>query len=398
MRFVRFLAAFLGALALLTITGGVLAIATDFPAGGRGPGSLPSVEPTSASVASSAPTAFPTPSGSSGTAADSATLVESQVTPEGNGGFVAPDIQLKQPHLELPTGPLFMVEGTYTEGHTFGNVDVRFRPGAFSPEHAAEIAQLTVEALAEANQKLGTNWNEQVTILLAEQLFAEDCLGCQGFTESDFRWIFLLDDGSVVTDELEALLVHEVTHLIAGNEIHLPLEIFYVEGLAMWVMSEDIVNADYISPLQSTVWAYEAGVLPALQTLTEDDFAGRMRKRLYYDASGAFAAFIIERYGWESFLRLYRQDSLDAVLGKPIEQVEGEWHAYLDQFTGETVNGVGGAEWWAAAQAVIDGFVRFYESPDAVTSDQYRQLTLARLALNRAHVDDALRYLQESGV
>jgi hypothetical protein len=166
----------------------------------------------------------------------------------------------------------------------------------------------------------------------------------------------------------------------------------------MWVMSEDIVNAGYISPLQSTVWAYEAGVLPALQTLTEDDFAGRMRKRLYYDASGAFAAFVFERYGWESFLRLYRQESLDVVLGKPIEQVEDEWHAYLDEFRGVTVNGVGGAEWWAAAQAVIDGFVRFYESPDAVTSDQYRLLTYARLALNRAHVDDALRYLQESGV
>jgi hypothetical protein len=398
---VRFLAAFLGALALLTLTGGVLAIATDFPSGGRGSESSPTALPATAWEQSSAPTATPTQLPIAVTAPESPTLSEADVTAAPNdepGGFVEPAIELKQPALELPTGPLFMVEGTYTEAHTFGSITVRFRPGAHSPEHAGAVAQMTVEALAEANGKLGTSWNEPLTVFLAEQLFADDCLGCQGFTESDFRWIFMLDDGSVVPDEFEALLVHEVTHLIAGNEIHLPLDIFYVEGLAMWVMTDDIVNGGYISPLQSTVWAREAGVLPPLQTLMADDFAGRMRKRLYYDASGAFAFFAIERYGWQSYLRLYRQESLDAVLGKSVEEVEAEWLAYLDEFAGQSVNGVGPAEWWSAAQSVIDGFVRFYENPETVTSDQYRQLTYARLALNRAQPADALMYLQASGV
>lgn len=397
MRLVRFVAAFLGALALLTITGGVLAIAMDFPSGDRPSRTTSTATPTSLAMASPQATASPTSAGTSNPA-DNPTVPTTEVTPAAGGQFVEPEITLKQPQLEVPTGPLFMVEGTYTETHTFGNVHVRFRPGAYTPEHAADVAQMTVKALAEANQKLGTNWNDQLTVFLADQLFAEDCLGCQGFTESDFRWIFMLDDGSVVADEFEALLVHEMTHLIAGNEIHLPLDIFYVEGLATWVMTDDTVNAGYVSPLQSTVWAYEAGVLPPLQTILDDDFSGRMRKRLYYDAAAAFTFFIIERYGWEPFVRLYQQQSLEAVLGKTVEQIEGEWHAYLNERAGQTVNGVGAAEWWNAAVAVIDGFTRFYENPAALSADQYRLLTFSRLALNRAQVADALRYLQESGV
>jgi hypothetical protein len=386
------------ALALLVIAGGALAIANDFPGGSGARGSIPTSSPAPTSDTT---TAQAEQSDTAQAQAEDTGSTATQEPASPGGGTPTPvvsDVQVGQPALELATFPLASVEATYTESHQFGSITVRFRPGAYSADYAAEIARLTEEALAEANAKLQEQWTGDLTVFLADQLFAADCLGCQGFTESDFRWVFMLDDGSVVPDEFEALLVHEVTHLIAGNTIHLPFDTFYVEGLATWVMTDDFLKHGYVTPLQSTAWVYEAGALPPLQQIMDDDFAGRMRKRVYYDAAAAFTFFVIDTYGWDAYVSLYRQNSLDAVLGKPLAEVETEWHLYLDPFRSETINGVGAPEWWDAATQVIDAYGRFYLDPGAFTSDQYRLLTLSRLALNRADAGNALQFLGQSGI
>ncbi len=396
----KVLGCILGVLALVTIVGGVLALATGFPS------SNDSQSPTMAAD-SSASTLTPvndpraTTEEVSGGTPGNATSTAGTASVVSQGPTATPFISrvdVGQPALELATFPLASVEATYTESHQFGRVTVRFRPGAYSAEYAAEIASQTDAAIAEANAKLQQQWTGDLTVFLADQLFAEDCLGCQGFTESDFRWIFMLDDGSVVPEEFHALLVHECTHLIAGNTIHLPFETFYVEGLATWVMTDDLMKNGYLSPLQSTAWVYEAGALPSLQEIMNDDFAGRMRKRVYYDAAASFAFFIIDTYGWDAYVSLYRQNSLEVVLGKSIAEVEVEWHGYLEPYVGQTVNGVGAVEWWDAASQVIDAFGRFYEDPSLYSADQYESLTLSRLALNRADPGNALAFLAQSGI
>lgn len=393
----------LSAVALVLIAGGAIALALGASSGDDAQTHTPTVqsiaESTSGNLESPAATTNPILA----TPDVAAETPEPQGTSDGAGSMPTPtpavtDVSVKQPSMELATFPLASVEATYTESHQFGSITVRFRPGAYSEAYAAEIALLTEESIAEANAKLQQQWSGDLTIFLADQLFAEDCLGCQGFTESDFRWIFMLDDGSVVPDEFEALLVHEVTHLISGNTIHLPFDIFYVEGLATWVMTDDLIKHGYLSPLQSTAWIYEAGALPSLKEIMDDDFAGRMRKRVYYDAAAAFAFYVIETYGWEEYLSLYRQNPIETVLGKPLAEVEAGWHQYLDQYTGVTVNGTGAVEWWNAASHVIDAYSRFYVDPSAYTADQYRLLTLSRLALNRADAGNALAFLSQSGV
>lgn len=426
----RFFGVLLGTIGLLTVLGGALAIATGFP-GGKTSTTATVVEvplgPTPTGEVADAdepPATEPTDDGSTSsdeTPADQPTDTSPEA-PTGDGGippsptpeatadtsgstqetptpplFTA-DINVQAPRMELPTQPLMSVEATYTEQHQFGKITVAYRPGAYTAEYAAEVAAMAEEARVEANSKIGTNWDHDFTVFLVDQLFAEDCVGCQGFTESDFRWIFMLDDGSLVRDEFEALLVHEMTHLIAGNEIHLPLEIIYVEGLATWVMTEDLVNAGYVSPLQSTAWVYRAGALPSLQELIDDDYAGRMRKRVYYDGAAAFAFYVIERYGFDRYVALYQQEPLETVLGKPMHEIEAEFHAYLEPHADAVINGVDGPTWWNAASQVIGAYIRFYEDPPALSADQYRLLTLARLAINRADVNSALHYLAESGV
>ena len=397
----KFLGCFLGLMALLVIAGGAIAIsmnASDSNEPETGIVATPTLgTPDPLATDTSDPENLAPPG--EGTSAEPTT---NNSTPElGNEATataIVQDVNVAAPSLEVPTFPLASVQATFTEAHEFGLVTVKFRPGAYSPEYAAHIADLTNAAIAEANAKLQTSWSEDLTIFLADQLFAEDCLGCQGFTESDFRWIFMLDDGSVTPDEFEALLVHEMTHMIAGNEIHLPLDIFYVEGLAMWVMTDDLMSYGYVPPLQTTAWVYSAGSLPSLETIVEDDFAGRMRKRIYYDAAGAFAFYVIETYGWDAYISLYRQNPIELVLGKPLPEIEAEWHAYLQPHTSATINGVGADEWWIASEQVIAAFGRFYEDPSLVSAEQYRLLTLSRLALNRADTGNALAFLEQSGV
>lgn len=388
----------LGILALLTIVGGVAAIATGFPGGDSAgePTSVPTLQ--AAAVTATAAAGPESTAGGDGVdqAESSPTPVLDSIIPTQEP--VVTNVDVGQPAFELPTFPLASVEATYTESHQFGSVTVRFRPGAYTVDYAAEIASQTEAALAEANAKIQEQWSGDLTVFLADQLFAEDCLGCQGFTESDFRWIFMLDDGSVVADEFEALLVHEATHLIAGNTIHLPFDIFYVEGLATWVMTDDLIKHEYVTPLQSTAWVYEAGALPSLQDIMNDDFAGRMRKRVYYDAAAAFAFYVIDTYGWDSYVALYQETPVDAALGKSLATVETEWHAYLEPYTANEINGVGAVEWWNAATQVIDAYGRFYVDPSAYSAEQYRSLTLSRLAINRADAGNALAFLEESGV
>lgn len=308
-----------------------------------------------------------------------------------------PPIEVGHPAFTYPLDELGNIDKWFPETYGFDNISVAWAPGAFPPERAEMIAQKTRDALAEANQKLGTDFSGPIEIYLADQLFAGDCLGCQGFTAADLDMIFILQDGSITDEQFDALLVHEMTHLIAAHHIALPHELFYAEGLAMWVMSDDITNAGGVSPVQVTAWMYRQGVLPSISELFDDDYAGRVRKRVPYDAAGAFAAFVIETYGMDAYRGLYTLDPPEMVLDKDWATLEAEWHAWLEPFADQEVNGVNGADWWAAASKVIQGYYRLYEDPTTVSPDQYRELSYARTALDMAETGLALEHLQASG-
>ena len=266
----RSIGVILGATALLVVVVGITAIVRNLPDDDQ----PATVTPADVPLPSSSGRPEPNPETVTPESGSSETPAAASMTPIASPTPAIEQVNVQQPRLELPTFPLASVEATYTEAHQFGLISVRFRPGAFSFAHAEDVARMTEEARIEANAKLGTAWSDTLTVFLADQLFAADCLGCQGFTESDFRWIFMLDDGSVVQDEFEALLVHEMTHLIAGNEIHLPFDTFYVEGLATWVMTDDLDRFGYVSPLQSTAWIFGQDALPSLEDIMSDNFAG----------------------------------------------------------------------------------------------------------------------------
>jgi hypothetical protein len=302
-----------------------------------------------------------------------------------------------------PIGPLGLVREYYSETYSYGIFTVRWRPGAFPPEHAADVARTARMALDHDNQLLGTNSNEPLQIILADSLFNQDCLGCQGFAAADLRQVFVLQDGSVAQDELLFLLTHEIGHVLAYDFIADPNSLFFAEGFASWVMKDAMVDAGYVPPQQSAAWELQVGQLPTLDELRVATYAGRVRARNEYDGAESFTQFMIETYGLDAYKAFYKAVSLDpqaapdSIVGKNWAGLEQEWHAWLAQWN-VGFNGVNAAQWWDVFRRVRAGFEQLYSDPGRVTPEQYASLAAARVAINRADLASAAASIDATGL
>ena len=302
--------------------------------------------------------------------------------------------QVAKPELVAPTGPsLTAVQEYYAESYEFTGFTVAFRPGAFTPERAAEVAAAAVVARDQVNQMLGMNDTGPVTIYLADRMFDESCVGCQGYAAADLRQIFLLQDGSVSPNELPSLLIHEIGHVLALN-IAEPEKLFFAEGLAVWISDKAITDAGYISPMQSAAWAYKAGILPTIPELLEAKYAGRVRARVEYDAAASFTKFFIENYGLDAYKDMYylvasERTGPEDLVNVTWADLETQWRAWLQPQADVEVSGIDGLEWWSVGQAVATGFGNLYDNPGPVSVEQYAALSAARLELNRGQIETA---------
>lgn len=318
------------------------------------------------------------------------------LAPTATPASVAPLPAVNAPALVSPIAPLGYVEEYYSEAYTFDGITVAWRPGAFDAAFAPTVAQMARNGLDQVSAFLNVDAAVPLTVYLADEMFDDNCRGCQGFAASDLHQIFILQDGSVALDEMQGLITHEVTHVIAGNHIALPNSLFFAEGFATYQMDADVQAAGYITSLQSAAWAYQAGVLPSLDFLRDEaTYEGRVRRRLEYDAAGSFSRFVVETYGLDAYTELYRTRVPEQTVGVDWRQLEEQWHAYLQPFAGNVVNGVDGTSWWDVAQSVAAGFGALYDDPESVSVESYAALTAARLALYRLDLPAAIRYASE---
>ncbi|MFW6074784.1 MAG: hypothetical protein ACOC9Y_04265, partial [Chloroflexota bacterium] len=249
----------IGLTAMITVSGAALALAFDFP------GARTAVEPVAEEVTNQDFADDPTATApaedsdsiATSTGSDSATapptVPDSTPTEESPEGEVVPidlpNLQVDDPEFTMYSSGHSRVVEQYSESYSFdGDITISWRPGAYPPEYAEEVAEKTRRAVEEINEKLRTGFDGPVEILLADQLFNTDCVGCQGYTAADTYWVFLLDDGSLTEAEFDALLIHEVAHLVAAHKIYLPHNLFFAEGLATWIMTDTLVDAGYLSP------------------------------------------------------------------------------------------------------------------------------------------------------
>lgn len=355
-------------------------------------GGAPSIQP---GVTPTSPTGGDQPSdGASETPTESI-----QIFPSGQP--LPTVLPAHQPVRSAPINGIQAVQDYYSEWYPRDNFIISWRPGAFPESRADEVAAQARIALDQVNRQLGTDDNDRIEILLADQMYlAEDCVGCQGFAFSDRRQVFILQDGSMSNEEFQALLTHEIGHVIAGNYIALPhvATLFLAEGLATWLMTPDLIAEGFIEPRQIAAWAWKVGIIPPFFELRDAEFEGRTRARAEYDPAASFTQYVIETYGMEAYKRIYDGELPEDAMGRSYVQLEQEWHAWLAQWADNSVNGIDAETWWGAAQVVIQGFEILYADPASVSQEQYAQLATARVALNKGELENAVALMQASGL
>ncbi len=365
------------------------------------------IEPTTSGTQGGAPSDQPgeTPEGStngeqsSGTGGETST----EVAPVNTGGEEQPPLLPANPPVRgAPIYDTQAVENYYSEWYQFENFIIAWRQGAFPAERAEEVAAQARKGLDDVNQRLGTNDNGRIEILLADQMYLkDDCHGCQGYAFSDRRQVFILQDGSMAEDEFQALLTHEIGHVISGNHIALPhvATLFLAEGLSTWLMTPDLVAQGYIEPRQIAAWAWKVGKIPPILELRKAKFEGRTGARHEYDPAASFTEFMIGTYGLPAYKSIYAGELPDDVIGKSYQELEQEWHGWLAEWADNALpNGVTAETWWDASDDVKQGFDTLYDDETSVTQQQYAMLATARVALNRGDVVNALSMMEQSGL
>jgi hypothetical protein len=365
------------------------------------------IEPTTSGTQGGAPSDQPgeTPEGSINGEQPTETggAASTEVAPVNTGGEEQPPLLPANPPVRgAPIYDTQAVENYYSEWYQFENFVISWRQGAFPAERADEVAAQARKGLDDVNQRLGTNDNGRIEILLADQMYLkDDCHGCQGYAFSDRRQVFILQDGSMAVDEFQALLTHEIGHVIAGNHIALPhvATLFLAEGLATWLMTPDLVAQGYIEPRQIAAWAWKVGKIPPIMELRKAKFEGRTGARHEYDPAASFTEFMIATYGLPAYKSIYAGELPDDVIGKSYQQLEQEWHGWLAEWADTTLpNGVTAETWWGASDVVKQGFETLYDDETSVTQQQYAMLATARVALNRGDVVTALTLMEQSGL
>jgi hypothetical protein len=139
-------------------------------------------------------------------------------------------------------------------------------------------------------------------------------------------------DGVGAGFRLDEVLKHEMAHLFAArwNRTTAPL---LEEGLATWL--QGTVQGYTIDGLAVNFIRQEEGHLRPL--LDPEVFFDPANSRQCYILAGSFTGFLIDRFGWDSYRRLYcelRPDSLFdhefvEQLGLTLEEAETQWQDRL---------------------------------------------------------------------
>lgn len=137
---------------------------------------------------------------------------------------------------------------------------------------------------------------------------------------------------AVYNEEVQCVGFHEDAHLISFT-IHRPNCPAITEGLAMYFDRKwwGIHNLDWAA------YYLRSGQFPPIDSLLDRETFFSHDCTLTYPIVGAFTDYLINAYGMEKFLTMYRQDNipaaLESVYGKSPKDLNADFTAYLRLFS-----------------------------------------------------------------
>ena len=134
------------------------------------------------------------------------------------------------------------------------------------------------------------------------------------------------------------VLHHEIVHVVAGNTAMGP---FRVGGhLGGWVPDPALIEGvavavawdvrDGLTPHQWAAAMRRLDMMPPLEHVVGLSFLGQPPRNAY-TVAGSFIRWVIDEHGAGPVRRAYRTGDLAGAVGEPLEALEREWHAFLDE-------------------------------------------------------------------
>lgn len=195
-------------------------------------------------------------------------------------------------------------------------------PGTAADRDAERIAAEVRQSLRRVQGRLGIEATPVLEVYLVERVFWQG-----GAAYENGRILITYSDRNYTTIPLRAYLDHEITHALSqtfvpeGGETNALLS----EGLATWTTGGHY-GPDPIHEI-ATALARSRAYVPLARLVT--DFRAAQHETAYIEAA-SFVGWLIERWGMETFKRLYGNAAVPhIVLGRTYADLEREWLRWL---------------------------------------------------------------------
>ncbi len=208
----------------------------------------------------------------------------------------------------------------------------------------------------------------------------------RGKSDSSNLRVFFLDDGTGSALDQQYISAHELTHMFLYNTFGRPASTMLSEGAAVFSGMEGIAGADHL-PLKTFCAAYNrAHSLPHVSV--ELSYSGHIYNLENYYTAGCFVGYLIEKYGLQSFGKLYHSGAFTATYGKTPPDLEQEWIASLK--TVQLPPDLEPARLVKSVAKLEASYLYFMPSFNGtpIQLKAYYHLDLARLALLTGQLDD----------
>jgi len=231
-------------------------------------------------------------------------------------------------------------DSTYTT-YTRGEFTVEYRAGHVPIEGVRLVADRVEAALeivraylAQSDAYQGPPYDTPLGVVIDPERFAPYQFG-SNIAVPEARVLNLV--GNVPDARIDIGVFHEIAHVLAASYRRPEGDRFYDDGIAVYLQHRfgptpnypDFGEDLYIATARLA--ARHGGLIPlAITEETRGSAETPVARQLAYLQEGAFTQFLIERYGLDTYFRIYHGASLEDATGKSLARLEAEWTTMIN--------------------------------------------------------------------
>ncbi len=222
-----------------------------------------------------------------------------------------------------------------------GEFTVDYRPdhvpieGVRLVAHRVEAALGIVRTyLAQSTAYQGPPYDTPLRVVLDPERFSPYQFG-SNIALPEARVLNLVNE--VEDARIDLGIIHEIVHVLAASYAREDQDRFYDDGIAVYLQHRFGSTPNYpdfgedLYVATARMAERHGGLIPlAITEETRGSAETPVPRQLAYLQEGAFTQFLIERYGLDTYFRIFHGLPLEEATGASLSQLEAEWTVLID--------------------------------------------------------------------